>query len=164
MSDGPVVAPPSTAEVAELLARYWHRYDAGDMDGLAPLLTPEARFVTRTDTGTTDYEEFVRCDVTGREAAVDWQRPHRADSPFPLRHCALDVVADPDGPDAATFESYLLVTQILQGKPDPLSTAVVRGRVVRSAEGLQLALLEVVLDTAESVPCRDVDGAGPQRP
>ena len=44
------------------------------------------------------------------------------------------------------------MTQIHQGKPDLLSTAVVRGRVVRSDEGLQLALLEVVLDTAESVP------------
>lgn len=156
-------AAPTTAEVAELLARYWHRYDAGDLDGLAPLLTTDARFVTRTDTGTTDYEEFVRSDVTGREAAVDWQRPHRADSPFPLRHCALNVAADPDGPGAATFESYLLVTQIHQGKPDPISTAVVRGRVERSAEGLQLALLEVVLDTAESVPFRDVEGTGPPR-
>lgn len=156
MSDG----PPSTAEVAELLARYWHRYDAGDVDGLAPLFTPDARFVTRTDTGTTDYEAFVRCDVTGRAAAVEWQRPHRADSPFPLRHCTLNVVADPAEGGAATFESYLLVTQTQLGKPDPISTAVVRGRVERGDEGLQLALLEVVLDTAESVPYREVDGAG----
>lgn len=148
---------PTAAEVTELLARYWTRYDAGDMDGLGPLLTENARFVTRTDTGMTDYEEFVRSDVTGRDAAVDWQRPHRADSPFPLRHCTLNVVADPDGPDAATFESYLVVTQIQQGKPDPISTAVVRGRVERSDEGLQLAHLEVVLDTAESVPFREVE-------
>jgi len=145
-------AAPTTAEVAELLARYWHRYDAGDVDGLAPLLTAEARFVTRTDTGTTDYEEFVRSDVTGRQAAVDWQRPHRADSPHPLRHCTTNVVADPDGPDAASFTSYLLVTQIQAGKPDPISTAVVEGRVVRTAGGLAFAHLEIVLDTADSVP------------
>lgn len=156
MSDG----APTSAEVTELLARYWNRYDAGDMDGLGLLLTEDARFVTRTDTGMMDYEEFVRSDVTGRQAAVDWQRPHRADSPFPLRHCTLNVVADPDGPDAATFESYLVVTQIQQGKPDPISTAVVRGRVERTGEGLQLAHLEVVLDTAESVPFREVEGIG----
>lgn len=148
MSDG----APTAAEVTELLARYWTRYDAGDIDGLGPLLTEDARFVTRTDTGATDYEEFVRSDVTGRDAAVAWQRPHRADSPFPLRHCTTNVVADPDGPAAATFTSYLLVTQILGGKPDPISTAVVRGRVERSVEGVQFAVLEVVLDTAESVP------------
>lgn len=148
MSDG----APTAAEVTELLARYWTRYDAGDIDGLGPLLTEDARFVTRTDTGATDYEEFVRSDVTGRDAAVAWQRPHRADSPFPLRHCTTNVVADPDGSAAATFTSYLLVTQILGGKPDPISTAVVRGRVERSVEGVQFAVLEVVLDTAESVP------------
>ncbi|MCB1017038.1 MAG: nuclear transport factor 2 family protein [Acidimicrobiales bacterium] len=151
---------PSAAEITELLARYWNRYDAGDIDGLGPLLTTDTRFVTRTDTGATDYEEFVRCDVTGRAAAVEWQRPHRADSPFPLRHCTVNIVADPVGDDAAAFESYLLVTQTHRGKPDPITTAVVRGRVERGPEGLQLALLEVVLDTAESVPFREVRGAG----
>lgn len=148
---------PTAAEVTELLARYWTRYDAGDIDGLGPLLTDDVRFVTRTDTGATDYEEFVRSDVTGRDAAVAWQRPHRADSPFPLRHGTTNVVADADGPDAARFTSYLLVTQIHNGKPDPISTAVVRGRVQRSVGGLQFALLEVVLDTADSVPFREVD-------
>lgn len=143
---------PTAAEVTELLARYWTRYDAGDVDGLGPLLTEDARFVTRTDTGVADYEEFVRSDVTGRDAAVAWQRPHRADSPFPLRHCTTNVVADPDGPEAATFTSYLLVTQIQAGKPDPISTAVVEGRVVRTDEGVAFAHLEIVLDTAESVP------------
>ena len=151
MSDG----PPTAAEITELLGCWWLRYDAGDIDGLAPLLTGDARFRTRTDTGTTDYEEFVRSDLTGRDEIVAWQKPHRAASPHPLRHMTLNVAVDAVADRAADFTSYLFVTQILGGKPDPVSSGVLTGTVVRSDGGLQFADFVLTLDTQESIPMEE---------
>jgi hypothetical protein len=142
------VSAPTAAEVTELLGRWWLKYDEGDIDGLAPMLTEDATWRTRTDTGATDYEEFVRSDLSGRDRIVAWQKPHRAESPHPLRHMTVNVVVDPDG----AFASYLFVTQILGGKPDPISTGVLRGRVGRGPDGLQFSAFELTLDTQESVP------------
>lgn len=152
------MSAPDGAEVTELLARWWLRYDAGDIDGLGPLLTEDAGFRCRTDTGQTDWEEFVRLDVTGRDAILHWQGKHRAASPDPLRHMALNVVADPGDGDTATFTSYLLVTQVKGGKPDPLPGGVLRGAVARTGEGLRFTDLELVLDTQDSIPREERTG------
>ena len=48
---------PTAAEITELLAHWWHRYDEGQIEELRPYLTADATFRTRTDTGTTDWEE-----------------------------------------------------------------------------------------------------------
>ena len=59
------------AAVHELLGRWWFNYDEGNFDVLAELLTEDAHFTCRTDTGTTDYEEFVRSDLRGRAEVMD---------------------------------------------------------------------------------------------
>ena len=51
------------SQVQDLVARWWWNYDEGNFDVLASLLTDDAHFTCRTDTGTTDFEEFVRADV-----------------------------------------------------------------------------------------------------
>ncbi len=143
------------AEVQDLVARWWWNYDEGQFDVLDGLLTGDTHFTCRTDTGTTDYEEFVRADQQGRDAVMAWQRQHRLDSPYPLRHHGTDVHITGRRATEADFASYIFVTQIVDGVSN-LSTAIVRG-TVRDDEGtLRIAALHVVLDTMTSVPLREL--------
>ena len=138
------------AAVHELLGRWWFNYDEGNFDVLAGLLTDDAHFTCRTDTGATDYEAFVRSDVRGQAEVMAWQTDHRIDSPYPLRHNAANVHVVEDRGDEATFSSYIFVTQIIEGVA-PLSTAIVTGTVRSESDGLRIAELHVVLDTMKSV-------------
>ena len=138
------------AAVHELLGRWWFNYDEGHFEVLAGLLTDDAHFTCRTDTGTTDYEDFVRSDVRGKAEVMAWQTDHRIDSPYPLRHNAANVHVVEDRGDEATFASYIFVTQIVEGVA-PLSTAIVTGTVRSEPDGLRIAELNVVLDTMASV-------------
>jgi hypothetical protein len=137
--------------VQDLVGRWWWNYDEGNFDVLAGLLADDAHFSCRTDTGTTDYEEFVRADYSGRDAVMAWQTDHRLHSPYPLRHNGTNVhIVEHDG-DEARFSSYIFVSQIVGGV-SPLSTAIVNGRVRRVGGVLLLSELEVVLDTMDSKP------------
>jgi hypothetical protein len=138
------------AAVHELLGRWWFNYDEGNFDVLAELLTDDAHFTCRTDTGTTDYEAFVRSDLSGRAEIMAWQTDHRRHSPYPLRHNAANVHVVDDRGDEATFASYIFVTQIVEGVA-PLSTGIVTGTVRSDRDGLRIAELNVVLDTMTSV-------------
>ena len=140
--------------VQDLVARWWWNYDEGNFDVLASLLTEDAHFSCRTDSGTTDYEEFVRADVTGRDAVMGWQTDHRLNSPDPLRHNGSNVRVVAEDGEEPSFRSYILVTAI-EGGVVVQSTALGSGRVRRDGETLVLAELEVVLDTKESVLLRD---------
>jgi hypothetical protein len=142
-----------TAAVQALVGRWWFNYDEGQFDVLASLLTDDIHFTCRTDTGRTDYEEFVRADFHGRGDVMDWQREHRLDSPYPLRHNATNVHIVADCGDEADFSSYIFVTQIVDGVSN-LSTAIVNGTVRRDGDDLLLAALHVVLDTMTSTPLR----------
>ena len=138
------------AAVHELLGRWWFNYDEGNFEVLAGLLTDDAHFTCRTDTGTTDYEDFVRSDLRGRAEVMAWQTDHRIDSPYPLRHNAANVHVVEDRGDEATFVSYIFVTQIVEGVA-PLSTGIVTGTVRSEPDRLRIAELNVVLDTMTSV-------------
>ena len=133
----------------DLIARWWWNYDEGNFDVLTSLLTDDVHFSCRTDTGTTDYEEFVRADHTGRDEVMAWQTDHRLNSPYPLRHNGTNVHLTGQQGDEASFSSYIFVSQIVGGVA-PLSTAIVNGKVRRDGDGLLLAELEVVLDTMDS--------------
>jgi hypothetical protein len=140
------------AAVQELLGRWWWNYDEGRFDVLAGLLADDAHFSCRTDTGATAFEDFVRCDVTGRDDVMAWQTQHRIDSPYPLRHHGSNVHIVGYGDDGATFASYIFVTQIVDGAVSNLSTGIVNGAVRLQDGALRLTRLEVVLDTRQSVP------------
>lgn len=140
--------------VQDLVARWWWNYDEGNFDVLASLLTDDAHFSCRTDSGMTDYEEFVRADYTGRDEVMAWQTDHRLNSPYPLRHNGTNVHITDQRGDEASFSSYIFVSQIVGGV-SPLSTAIVNGAVRRVGDRIQLAALEVVLDTMESKPFKE---------
>ena len=146
---------PTAAEITELLAHYWHRYDDGRIADLGPLLTEDATFRTRTDTGTTDWEEFVRADFRGRDEIVFWQEKHRQASPHPLRHMTTNVAVEATAGASADFVSYLMVTQVVGGSPAPIPGGILRGTAVRTDDGLALSHFELVLDTQDSIPLQD---------
>jgi hypothetical protein len=136
--------------VQQLLARWWFNYDAGNFDVLGDLLTRDTRFTCRSDTGETEYEEFVRADVRGHDEVLAWQTDHRRNSPYPLRHNGTNVHLTASGDDEAAFASYLFVTHVVDSAITNLSTAVCTG-TVRVEDGVaRLAELHVVLDTMNS--------------
>ena len=140
------------ASVQDLIARWWWNYDEGHFEVFPELLASDVHFTCRTDTGETDYEEFVRADVRGRDEVVAWQVDHRTNSPYPLRHNGTNVhLVDVRAEDEeADFASYILVTQIVDGV-SPLSTGIVTGTVRVEDGALRIAALRVVLDTMASV-------------
>ena len=115
------------------------------------MLTGDVHFSCRTDSGATDYEEFVRADYRGRDAVMAWQTDHREHSPYPLRHNGTNVHVVEQRANEATFSSYIFVSQIVGGV-SPLSTAIVNGAVRVEDDALRISALEVVLDTMESKP------------
>jgi hypothetical protein len=148
------VSPIETASVQELVGRWWFEYDEGHFASFPHLLTSDVHFTCRTDTGTTEYEEFVRADVRGRDDVVAWQIDHRRHSPYPLRHNGTNVHVVARRESEVDFASYILVTQIVDGV-SPVSTAIVRG-VARVEEGvLRIAALHIVLDTMTSMGFED---------
>ena len=139
------------AAIQDLIGRWWFNYDEGNFKVLEGLLTEDVHFSARTDSGATDYEEFVRADYTGRDQVMTWQTDHRLHSPYPLRHNGTNVhVVEQRGAEAS-FASYIFVSQIAGGV-SPLSTGVVNGTVRLVGDELRLAELDVVLDTTESKP------------
>jgi hypothetical protein len=143
------------AAIQDLVGRWWWNYDQGNFDVLANLLASDMRFSCRTDTGTTDFEEFVRADITGRDAVMAWQTDHRINSPYPLRHNGTSIHLVEQGADGATFASYIFVTHIVDGSVANLSSGIVNGAVRIEDGALRIARLDVVLDTMHSVPFRD---------
>ena len=65
------------------------------------------------------------------------------------------VTAERD--DEIDLESYLFVTQIIERKPSPLSSGLVHITLRLTPDGYRIARKEVVLDSIESAPFREVD-------
>jgi hypothetical protein len=148
-----VIAP---WEAQELISRWWFAYDQGLFDELNSLVSEDVHFTVRTDTGKTNFEDFVNADVRGKADVMRWQKEHRLDSPSPLRHNGTNVhLAGTRGEDAL-FQSYIFVTQMVEGQVSNLSSAVVTGSVRREAGELKISSLHVVLDTEPSRTLRDI--------
>ena len=146
-------------EVQELISRWWFAYDQGLFDELELLVTEDVHFTVRTDTGKTQYEDFATADIHGKVEVISWQTEHRLDSPSPLRHNGTNVhVAGTRGGDSL-FQSYIFVTQIVEGKVSNLSTGIVTGSVRSEAGILKISSLHTVLDTEPSRTLRE-DSAG----
>lgn len=138
------------ASVQGLLAGWWFDYDQGDFDGWPGYFTADAHFACRSDSGQAPYEDFIRADVTGRDAVVAWQVDHRRSSPHPLRHNCTNVHVTASRPGEADFRSYIFVTQIVGGAVSNLSTGLCVGTVRDEDGSPRLAELRVVLDTTDS--------------
>jgi hypothetical protein len=138
------------AALADLLGKWWFNYDEGKFDVLTDLLTEDVHFTCRTDTDTVAWAEFAKADLRGRGAVMQWQTEHRRASPYPLRHNGANAHIVEQRGDAATFASYIFVTQVVNESPAPVPGGIVHG-AVRGEDGrLRIAEMHVVLDTMTS--------------
>ena len=138
------------ADVQQLLSHWWFAYDNAIYDEWPSMFADDAHFVCRTDTGKTDYEEFVNADVSGKDAVLAWQTQHRQGRPSPLRHGGENIHISAQRDSEADFRSYIRVSQIVNGSPSQLSTAIVEGTVRDENGALRISELTVILDTADS--------------
>src|SRR5688572_1663150 len=141
----------------ELVHQYWINYDEGHLEVCERLLTEDCHLSSRTELGTHPFEEFIRSDSHGRDAAMAWTREHRRNSPYPLRHNAVNVHVVAERGDELDLESYLLVTQIVDRRPSTLSSGLVHFTLVRSDDGYRIRRKDVVLDSIESAPFHEVE-------
>jgi hypothetical protein len=137
-------------EVQNLLASWWFEYDQGNFEVWPDFFTSDAHFSCRSDSGQTQFEEFIRADVTGRDEVLSWQIEHRRNSPYPLRHNATDVHVTTSGEAEADFRFYLFVTQIVGGAVSNLSSGICLGAARREAGAVRIADLRVILDFTDS--------------
>jgi SnoaL-like domain len=141
----------------QFVNRYWFAYDEGHLDVLETFLAEDCHLRSRTETGQHPFEEFIRSDNHGRDAAMAWTKEHRKNSPYPLRHHATNVHVVAERGDELDLESYLFVTQVVDRKPSPLSSGIVHWTLKRTSTGYQLRAKDVVLDSIESAPFHVVD-------
>jgi len=143
--------------VHELIHRYWFHYDEGHLDVIERLLHEDCHITSRTETGQHPYEEFIASDNQGREAAMAWTKDHRMHSPYPLRHNATNIFVTEERGDELEVESYLLVTQIIEQKPSPLSSGIVHWTLQRADDGYKVKSKDVVLDSITSGEFHTID-------
>lgn len=140
------------ASVQNLIAGWWFDYDQGNFEAWSDYFTTDTHFSCRSDSGRTDFEEFIRADVTGREDVLAWQTQHRKDSPYPLRHNGTNVHISSSRGDEAEFRSYLFVTQIVGGAVANLASGQCVGTVRIEDGTVRIADLRVILDFTNSEP------------
>jgi len=140
-----------SSQLNQLISAWWFNYDEWDAAQLRRLLADDASFSCRTDSGRTDYEEFVRASISGAEEVMAWQEDHRRNSPYPLRHNPSNIHVIGISGDRVDFASYIFVTKIVEGRPFSLSSGTACGAARNTADGLLLSQLHIVLDTSESV-------------
>lgn len=136
--------------VQNLVARWWFDYDQGDFEAWPEHFTADAHFTCRSDSGQTAFEEFVRADVSGRDAVLEWQIDHRRNSPYPLRHNGTNVHITSTSGDEARFRSYLFVTHVVEGGIANLASGLCLGTVREEGGQPKLAELRVILDFTSS--------------
>jgi hypothetical protein len=141
----------------ELVHHWWFNYDEGNLGVLEGLLTDDCHTTSRTELGTHPHEEFIRSDCRGRSAVMAWKREHRSNSPYPLRHHAANVHVVAERGEELDLDSYLFVTQIVDRRPSPLSSGLVRWTLVLSDDGYLVRAQHTVLDSLESAPFHEVD-------
>jgi hypothetical protein len=138
-------------ELQEFIAGFWYHYDEAHFDQLALRYAEDVRYLTRSDSGASPFEELMSPELHGRDAVMKWLSEHRKQSPYPLRHHATNVHRTGTTGDITRARFYILVNQIADFVPFAVSSGVVHVSVRRDAGNLVLTEMEVVLDTQNSV-------------
>ena len=148
-------------ELQEFIAGFWYQYDEAHYDELSTRYADEVRYVSRSDTGASPFEELMSPELRGRDAVMAWLSAHREQSPYPLRHHTTNVHRI--GTDGAVTRArfYIFVNQIANFIPFAVSSGVVNVGVRREANGLVFTEMDVMLDTQNSVLLSDLTAGSP---
>jgi len=138
-------------ELQEFIAGFWYQYDEAHFDQLALRYAEDVRYLTRSDSGASPFEELMSPELHGRDAVMEWLSEHRKQSSYPLRHHATNVHRTGTTGDITRARFYIFVNQIADFVPFAVSSGVVHVSVRRDAGNLVLTEMEVVLDTQNSV-------------
>lgn len=139
------------AELQDFIGAFWYHYDEAHYDQLAASHADNVRYVSRSDSGASPFEELMSPELHGRDAVMDWLTDHRDQSPYPLRHHATNIHRIGADGGVVHVRFYLFVNQIANFVPFAVSSGVVNAAVRRSDSGLEFTDMDVVLDTTNSV-------------
>ena len=139
-------------ELQEFIAGFWYHYDEAHYDDLAASYADDVRYVSRSDSGASPFEELMSPELTGRDAVMGWLSDHRKQSPYPLRHHATNVHRTGTDGDVTRARFYIFVNQIANFVPFAVSSGIANVAVRRGGNGLEFTEMEVILDTTNSVP------------
>jgi hypothetical protein len=143
-------------ELQEFIASFWYHYDEADYDALAASYAEDVKYVTRSDSGASPFEELMSPELQGRDAVLAWLSGHREQSPYPLRHHATNVHRTGSDGDVTRARFYIFVNQIANFVPFAVSSGVVNVGVRRVTDGLQFTEMDVILDATNSVPLAEL--------
>lgn len=143
-------------ELQEFIAEFWYHYDEAHYDALAAHYSRDVRYLTRSDSGASPFEELMSPELQGRDAVMEWLSEHRQQSPHPLRHHATNVHRTGSDGDVTRARFYIFVNQIANFVPFAVSSGVANVAVRRGANGLEFTEMDIVLDTTNSVLLSEV--------
>ncbi|MGD1241853.1 nuclear transport factor 2 family protein [Mycobacterium seoulense] len=144
------------SQLQEFIGEFWYHYDEAHYDELAARYAQDVRYMTRSDSGASPFEELMSPELNGRDAVIQWLSQHRKQSPYPLRHHATNVHRTGADGDVTRARFYILVNQIANFVPFAVSSGVVDVAVKRGGNGLQFTEMDVVLDATNSVLLADL--------
>jgi hypothetical protein len=139
------------SDLQEFIAEFWYHYDEAHYDELAARYAENVRYVTRSDSGTSPFEELMSPELHGRAAVMEWMSQHREQSPYPLRHHATNVHRTGIDGDVTHARFYIFVNQVANFVPFAVSSGVADVGVRRGAEGMEFTEMDIVLDATNSV-------------
>jgi hypothetical protein len=139
-------------DLQEFVAGFWYHYDEAHYDELAARYADDVRYLTRSDSGASPFEDLMSPELRGRDAVMEWLSEHREQSPYPLRHHATNVHRTGTDGELTRARFYILVNQIVNYVPFAVSSGVANIAVRRGAKGLEFTEMDIVLDTIYSVP------------
>lgn len=140
------------AEIQEFIAGFWYHYDQGHFDEIGVRLGEEMEYLSRSDSGTCPFEHLLAAQLHGKAETLAWLTAHRNENPYPCRHHATNVFRTGTDGDVTTVRFYMFVNQITNNVPFAVSSGIADAGIRRSAGGLVLTSLTVVLDAEDSVP------------
>lgn len=143
-------------ELQEFIAEFWYHYDEAHYDELAVRYSRDVRYLTRSDSGASPFEELMSPELQGRDAVMEWLSEHRQQSPYPLRHHATNVHRTGGDGDVTRARFYIFVNQIANFVPFAVSSGMANVAVRRGANGLEFTEMDIVLDTTNSVLLSEV--------
>lgn len=138
-------------ELQDFVAGFWYHYDEAHYDELAVRFAGDIRYVSRSDSGASPFEELMSPELQGRDAVMEWLRAHREQSPYPLRHHTTNLHRIGSDGDGTRARFYLLVNQVANYVPFAVSSGVAEVGVRRIQGKLEFTEMDVVLDTTNSV-------------
>ncbi|BBZ63106.1 nuclear transport factor 2 family protein [Mycolicibacterium monacense] len=139
------------SELQEFVAGFWYHYDEAHYDDMAAAYADDIRYISRSESGASPFEELMSPELVGREAVMEWLSEHRKQSPYPLRHHATNLHRTGTDGDVTRARFYIFVNQIANYVPFAVSSGVAEVAVRRGAGGLEFTEMEVILDTTNSV-------------